>query len=170
VKRPQRPVTGEEEALFYDVLRHVRPLPGKRTAIAKPHAAALEQGRRKSAPPEPTLPKRPVHAPSEAPAIGGHREAHMRRGRLEPEARIDLHGLTQDEAHRALVRFFVRARGLDQRVVLVITGKGGVLKSMVPRWLAEADLKPLVAGISPAHIRHGGEGAFYVALRRKPTR
>jgi DNA-nicking Smr family endonuclease len=169
VKRGSRPVSEEERALFYEVLRHARPLPGRRLPASKPLAASPvpEQARRKPGAPEPVVAKRPVYAASEAPAIGGHREAQLRRGRLEPEARIDLHGLTQDEAHRALMRFFGRARGLDQRVVLVITGKTGVLKTMVPRWLAETDLAGLVAGVSPAHIRHGGAGAFYVALRRK---
>jgi DNA-nicking Smr family endonuclease len=78
-----------------------------------------------------------------------------------------LHGLTQEEGFRALLRFVERGRALDHRVVLVITGKGGVLKSMVPRWLAEPELAALTSGIGPAHIKHGGGGAFYVALRRK---
>jgi DNA-nicking Smr family endonuclease len=169
VKR-SRSVSDEERALFYEVLRHARPLPGRRPPPGKSASPPAEPLRRSAAAGEPTLPKRPVYAASEAPAIGGHREAQMRRGRLEPEARIDLHGLTQDEAHRALMRFFGRAHGLDQRVVLVITGKTGVLKAMVPRWLAEIDLASLIAGISPAHIRHGGGGAFYVALRRKRER
>jgi DNA-nicking Smr family endonuclease len=109
----------------------------------------------------------PVYAAHQAPEIGGHREAHLRRGRLEPEARIDLHGLTQDEAYRALIRFFTRARSLDQRVVLVITGKGGVLRDLVPRWFAEHELAPLISGVSSAHVKHGGGGAYYVAVRRK---
>ena len=91
----------------------------------------------------------------------------LRRGRLDPQARIDLHGLTQDNAYRALVRFFTRTHSLDQRLVLVITGKGGVLRQIVPRWLSENELRTFITGVSPAHIRHGGDGALYVALRRR---
>ena len=168
MSRSRRITSEEERALFYEVLRQAKPLHKKHGAAPAPvPRAPLPIPPRGSRPVAAPAPKPPVYAPHQPPDIGGHREAHLRRGRLEPEARIDLHGLTQDEAYRALGRFFSRARGLDQRIVLVITGKGGILKLMMPRWLAEAELAPLVSGVSPAHIKHGGGGAFYVALRRK---
>jgi len=154
--------TDEERAFFEETFKDARPLPKMR----RPPAA--KAGARKSAQPQP--PAAPAKARAwlseDVPPIAGRRETRLRRGRLEPQARLDLHGLTQDEAHRALLRFFVRAHGLDQRLVLVITGKRGVLRGLVPRWLAEAAFRPLVAGLRSAHIRHGGEGAFYVALKK----
>lgn len=103
----------------------------------------------------------------------------LKRGKLVPEARIDLHGMTLDQAHPALVRFILTAHARGLRLVLVITGKGqredpydpmprrrGVLKTQAPQWLRMAPLGPLVLQVSEAHRRHGGEGAFYVYLRR----
>ena len=159
--------TEEERALFHETFKDAKPLPKKRKRVApKPVVKSVAFRASVAAPP----PKLPVRPERDVPAIGGHRESHLRRGRIEPEARLDLHGLTQDAAHRALFRFLGRARSQDQRVVLVITGKGGVLRALVPRWLAEADFSRQVSGISPAHVRHGGGGAFYVALRRDKLR
>ncbi len=158
--------TEEERALFHETFKDAKPLPKRRTRVAPKTGTKTAPARLSAAASQ----KAPIHPARDVPAIGGHRETHLRRGRLEPEARLDLHGLTQDEAHRALSRFLVRARSLDQRVVLVITGKGGVLRALMPRWLAEAEFRPLVSGISPAYIRHGGGGAFYVALRREKNR
>ncbi len=116
------------------------------------------------------MPK-PLAAQDEAvPKISGHVGARLRRGRAEPAATLDLHGFREAEAYRALERFLVRAQGEDNRLVLVITGKGGVLQKNLPRWLAENAFRNLVAGLSQAHIRHGGSGAFYVALRRHKAR
>ena len=165
--RSRRVTSEEERALFHEVLRQAKPLRKKRACGSAPDSRVPSHTPPRSPRPiPPPPPKLPVYAPHQPPVIGGHRDAHLRRGRLEPEARIDLHGLTQEQAFRALIRFFSRARGLDQRIVLVITGKGGILKRMMPRWLAEPELAPLVSGLSPAHVKHGGGGAFYVALRR----
>ncbi|MEO8113960.1 MAG: Smr/MutS family protein, partial [Phenylobacterium sp.] len=86
--------------------------------------------------------------------------------------RLDLHGLGQDRARAVLEGFLARAWDEGCRAVLVITGKGvkgdGVLKRQAPEWLAAPHLAPMVAGISEAGRRHGGEGALYVALKRKP--
>ena len=103
----------------------------------------------------------------------------MKRGKLVPEARIDLHGMTLDRAHPALTRFILSAQASGNRLVLVITGKGkaadgygpmpvrhGILKHQVPQWLAMPPLAQAVLQVSPAHIKHGGGGAFYVYLRR----
>ena len=79
---------------------------------------------------------------------------------------MDLHSdITDDGAYRALIRFFVQCQGQGMRLVLVITGKGGILRSALPLWLGQSDLRPLVAGLREAHARHGGGGAFYVLLR-----
>ena len=104
----------------------------------------------------------------------------MKKGRLSPEARIDLHGMTIAQAHPVLVRFILDAAAADRRLVLVITGKGkhrddggpipvrhGVLRHQVPHWLNTMPLKQYVLQISEAHLKHGGQGAYYVYLRRR---
>ena len=104
----------------------------------------------------------------------------LKRGKLKPEARIDLHGMTLAEAQPALIGFILRAQGQGKRLVLVITGKGkaasddgpipvrrGVLRHAVPEWLRSAPLAQNVLQISEAHAKHGGGGAFYVYLRRQ---
>lgn len=106
--------------------------------------------------------------------------ARMRRGKLAPEARIDLHGLTLAEAHPELIHFILNAQAAGLRLVLVITGKGkrredtgpiphrvGALRHQVPQWLRLPPLGPVVLQISEAHLKHGGLGAYYVYLRRR---
>lgn len=103
----------------------------------------------------------------------------MTRGRLVPEARLDLHGLTLAEAQPELVRFVLNAQSGGLRLVLVITGKGkvrddqgpipqrtGLLRHQVPLWLHQAPLGPAVLQVTEAHLKHGGAGAYYVYLRR----
>lgn len=103
----------------------------------------------------------------------------MNRGKLAPEARIDLHGLTLSAAHPELIRFILQSQAQGLRLVLVITGKGrsgpddgpipqrpGVLKHQVPHWLATPPLAGAVLQVTEAHRRHGGSGAYYVYLRR----
>ena len=103
----------------------------------------------------------------------------MRRGKMAPEGRIDLHGMTLADAEPALRGFVQRAHGTGKRLVLVITGKGsrgveewpipttlGALRRQVPVWLHRPPLAHLVQQVTPAHRRHGGEGALYVYLRR----
>ncbi len=94
----------------------------------------------------------------------------MRRGDVDIGATLDLHGHTQDAALAALSRFLHRAHKRGDRAVIVVTGAGrggeGVLKRMLPIWLAMRDIRPLVAGYAPAHRSHGGAGAFYVFLKR----
>ncbi|MFV3074757.1 Smr/MutS family protein [Niveispirillum fermenti] len=97
----------------------------------------------------------------------------LRRGRLGIDGRIDLHGLTQSEAHDTLLGFIRRSHAAGRRNVLVITGKGqmprgeGVLRLSVPRWLREGDVGRLVLSIHQAQPQHGGGGAYYVLLRRR---
>jgi DNA-nicking Smr family endonuclease len=94
----------------------------------------------------------------------------LKRGKHEIEARLDLHGMTQAEAHRALAVFIRASRTDGKRCVLVITGRGsvggGVLKSAVPRWLDEPEFRPHLLAIATAQPRDGGSGALYVMLRR----
>ncbi len=103
----------------------------------------------------------------------------MKRGKLVPEGRIDLHGMTLDQAHPALTAFIMRAQSDRKRLVLVITGKGksrddggpipvrpGALRHNVPHWLSIPPLAQIVLQVSEAHGRHGGGGAYYVYLRR----
>ena len=99
------------------------------------------------------------------------------RGRDAIDARIDLHGMTQREAHAALLRFLRQAQADAAKVALVVTGKGagksahdpserGVLRRQVPMWLALPEFRHFVVGFDEAHPSHGGQGALYVRLRR----
>jgi DNA-nicking Smr family endonuclease len=96
----------------------------------------------------------------------------LQRGRYPIEARLDLHGMTQAEAHRALAGFVAGSRAIGRRVVLVITGhgrtSGGILKAAAPRWLHEPELRRHVLAITPAKPRDGGAGALYLLLRKAP--
>jgi len=162
----RREVSELEAAFFRDVLKDARPLKHKSAPRQSPKRAP----RVSKSDPQPAfapLSKAPVHADAQAPNIGGHRAVHLRKGRIEPEAKLDLHGYRQESAYRALQRFLIRAQGLGQRLVLVVTGKGGILRDMLPRWLGEPEFQNLIAGISTAHVKHGGNGAFYVALKKQ---
>ena len=103
----------------------------------------------------------------------------LTRGKLTPEAQLDLHGMTMSEAYPVLQNFILRSAQLQRRLVLVITGKGksksdrgliperhGVLRRNVPLWLRQAPLANAILETTPAHQRHGGGGALYIYLRR----
>jgi DNA-nicking Smr family endonuclease len=103
----------------------------------------------------------------------------MKAGKLVPEGRLDLHGMTLDQAHPRLNRFIMDSYSSGKRLVLVITGKGkrkedvgpiplrlGVLKHQVPQWLQQGALRPVVLQVTTANQKHGGSGAYYVYLRR----
>lgn len=94
----------------------------------------------------------------------------LKRGKREIEGRLDLHGMTQNEAHRALLIFIREARLSGKRCVLIITGRGrlggGVLKAAVPRWLDEPEFRPHLLAAATAQPRDGGAGALYIMLRR----
>lgn len=107
--------------------------------------------------------------------------AKMSRGKLKPESRIDLHGMTLDQAHSALISYVFSCHNKGLRLILVITGKGknsldsfagfglnkGILRHQVPRWLAMPPLSSAVLQVTVAHVTHGGGGALYVYLRRR---
>lgn len=134
--------------------------PAEKPAPAAPPAAAATQ----SAPPQPPL---TVDRPAGYDRANAER---LRRGRHPLEARLDLHGMTQEQAHRALLHFIPAARAAGHRCVLVITGRGsaggGVLRQAVPRWLEEPGLRPHLLAVAPARPRDGGSGALYLLLRR----
>lgn len=103
----------------------------------------------------------------------------MSAGKLRPEGKLDLHGMTLDAAHPALTRFVMKAHAQGKRLIIVVTGKGrpgtedgpipvrqGILRHQVPQWLRTQPLASVVLQVSEAHRRHGGSGAYYVYLRR----
>jgi DNA-nicking Smr family endonuclease len=142
--------------------------------------AARRKGKPPSAPsysPPVSAPKR-QRAPGLAP-LEPRRKRRLARGSEEVEARIDLHGMRQSTAFHTLIGFLRQAQARRVGTVLVITGKGragepddapererGVLRRLVPQWLARPEFRDLVIGFEPAARRHGGEGALYVRVRR----
>ncbi|MBQ1543275.1 DNA mismatch repair protein MutS [Caulobacter sp. CCUG 60055] len=169
MKRPLRP---EELKLWATVLTTVRPAPGRRrpASPAEPEDAAAAPVALAPAPSGSARPAGPKpYIPPEG--IEPGRKRRIVRERELISARIDLHGLDQDRARNTLETFLRRAQDQGARSVLVITGKGsrgeGVLRRYAPEWLAAPALRGVVAGVSEAHRRHGGEGALYVALKRK---
>ncbi len=200
MRRP-RHLSPEERALWDSVARKARPLDqvAPRPAATARHAPD-PPAQRPQAPPEPAAPLRHFEVGGAAdhrgsddllPGLGDRLRTapvrmdsksfgRMKRGKLVPEGRIDLHGMSLGQAHPALTAFILRAFAAEKRLVLVITGKGrrgddqgpipqrhGVLRHQVPQWLALAPLDQAVLQIAPAHVRHGGEGAYYVYLRRR---
>jgi DNA-nicking Smr family endonuclease len=191
VKR--RDLTQGEVTLWELAMREVQPVK-RRRRVAPPTVDASSNDRKAPKPQrqQPQVvssvklsvgsPVMPAKAPSR---LDGATIRRLREGKVEPEARLDLHGLTQVQAHARLVTFLHRARERGVRCVLVITGKGsaarnvaashsdwmsgassGVLRALVPRWLREGELHGLVRGHVEAHVRHGGEGAIYVYIRQ----
>ncbi|WP_458792120.1 Smr/MutS family protein [Yoonia sp. MH D7] len=120
----------------------------------------------------PSMAARLTHAPVQ---MDNKAYGKMTRGKLKPEARIDLHGLTMAEAHPDLIAFILGSHAIGRRLVLVITGKGklrddggrlGILRHQVPQWMALPPLSQAILQVTPAHLNHGGHGAYYVYLRR----
>lgn len=188
----RRKLRPEEKELWQKVAHSATPLPQALRRAAEPAKPTV---RRKAEPETMDLPKafgigtkvntngpsvsKPQTASHTKPVMDTKTYGKMRRGKLVPEGRIDLHGMTLDQAHPALTRFILTSYSRGFRLVLVITGKGqrddphdpmprqrGVLKRQVPMWLRMAPLNTAVLDVSEAHIRHGGGGAYYVYLRR----
>jgi DNA-nicking Smr family endonuclease len=171
MKRPLRP---DETRLWSLVAATVHPLPGRKLPEAPPAATpaeAIPTAKKPAAANTPASKPRVIERPLSPYAIEPRRRHRLARERDPIAARIDLHGMNQDVARASLERFLNRAWEDGYRAVLVITGKGvqgdGVLRRRVPEWLGARELAPIVAGVSEAHRRHGGEGALYVALKRK---
>ncbi len=176
----RKPPSAEDLALWDNVTRSVAPLKRRKPAATKPAAEASEPpGPERPAPPvasppAPAKPK-PARPPALAP-IDRRTLARVNRGAVAIDARIDLHGMTQAAAHSRLIDFLGGARASGARLVLVITGKGkngdgggerGILRRLVPIWLASAELRPVVVGFDEAGRAHGGAGALLVRLRRR---
>lgn len=177
----------DEAALWEKVVETAAPLKRSRNAaspkpakIAAPVAKAKPPHVPRPAQPAPKLEPKLAHVPRAAP-LDRQTSRQLERGRLEVEARLDLHGMRQRDAHAQLRRFLKTAQARGLRHVLVITGKGadqeasksfyeederGVLRNAVPHWLAEPEFASLVVSFSQAPRRLGGEGALYVRLRR----
>jgi DNA-nicking Smr family endonuclease len=177
--RRKRGLSEEEHALWESVAKQVKPLrkrhraPKPAVASPEPEAKAAPKPAAAPKPPAPVIaPPRPEPPPL-AP-IGRRERSHLSRGRKEIDARLDLHGMTQTRAHRALFGFLQRAHHDGLTFVLIITGKGkmgseserGVLRRQVPLWLGLPEFRTLVVGFEEAGIGHGGEGALYVRVRR----
>lgn len=194
----KRTIRPDERALWRKVARSVKPLDDSRLKSLEEEAETpLPSADRPSGSSKgeaPPVPRTPHPHRSDAPArhhppIPHDRstEKRVRRGRVEIDARIDLHGLTQAQALSSLRHFLAMAHVSGYRTVLVITGKGlkardresepwdypdepGVLRRKLPEWLGLPEFSQYVSGYAAAHIRHGGGGAFYVTLRVKPAR
>ncbi|HYM33571.1 MAG TPA: Smr/MutS family protein [Candidatus Cybelea sp.] len=186
---PPKHLPPEEIELWRHAMRDTKPLqrPPVAPSIVPPPAAAKPRPKDKPAPAPAIAPATPP------PALPASRRARiagldqgsadrLRRGKFVIDARLDLHGLTQDAAHDALRRFIADSAAAERRCVLVITGKGaakreadsgfmpersGVLRGAVPRWLAEPEMRVRILAVHPATVRHGGDGALYVLLKRR---
>jgi DNA-nicking Smr family endonuclease len=175
----RKPPPPEDAALWDQVAKTVAPLAPRRppaTPAPKPPAAAKPNVSKAGvAPPaaeRPRQPKPPALSP-----LDRRMRGRLARGAVSIDRRVDLHGLTQAAAHRRLLSFLDRAQDEGAKLVLVITGKGrpgeahdgggrGILKRMVPSWLAAPELRAIVIGFETAAPAHGGEGALYVRIRR----
>ena len=182
--RGKRRLTADEHALWETVTSSVAPLRKRKrvdveeaAALAAPATAAKPKSKPASLHPikAAVRPAKPVPPPL-AP-LARRAKQRIARGSERIDARLDLHGLTQEQAHNALRRFLRGAQSDGIKLVLVITGKGarasdldgserGVLKRLVPQWLQLPDMRPYVIGFEAAHVVHGGEGALYVRVRR----
>jgi DNA-nicking Smr family endonuclease len=193
MRRP-RNLSPEERALWDRVKGTAKPM----SPDAKPDPTPLPPVRKTPVMPRDPLPdfhvgqKADAHRPNDLLPSITHRLANapvnmdsksfgkMKRGKLVPEARIDLHGMTMAEAHPELLAFILGSQAMGRRLVLVITGKGkdrddggpiptrnGVLRHQVPQWMALPPLAQAILQVTPAHLKHGGHGAYYVYLRRR---
>ena len=175
-----RRLNPDDAELWRRVARDIVPMPGRSPHPARRHLAGISgnAGETPAVQKKPSAAPSPKSAPSPAPppldqfaGVDRATAERLKRGRRAIEARLDLHGMTQAEAHRVLFGFVAGSRIAGRRCVLVITGhgrsSGGILKSAVPRWLHEPDLRRDVLAIAPARPQHGGAGALYLLLRKE---
>ena len=200
----KRPLTAEEAELWAFAMREAKALRRERerneAAAIRVHGDAVlpvapaaqeisgkPRSLNKTAPAPPTSARhRPPILPKSPPPLARYNERERRKLARDTaliDARLDLHGMRQREAHGALKRFLLGCLSRGDRHVLVITGKGapsesggadqhysaqerGVLRRLVPQWLAESELRGLVVSYTAASPRHGGDGALYVRLRK----
>jgi DNA-nicking Smr family endonuclease len=170
----RRVLSDDERVLWTTVTKSIAPLRESADAgdeIAdKVTSKPARPAPREASGPGPARANMPPVAPPSA--LGRRKRSRVARGREAIDGRLDLHGLTQSEAHATLLRFLRNASARQARLVLVITGKGsgeggrGVLRRQLPHWLSLPEFRTLVIGFEQAHIAHGGEGAWYVSVRR----
>jgi DNA-nicking Smr family endonuclease len=158
-----RKVRPDEQRLWGLVTSTVRPAENRAKAVVTQDAPLLL---------DPTIIRRKTPSPQGAPdPIEPNRRRRIARTHRAEIPLLDLHGFDQVQARAAFGRFIARAFTDHERAVLVITGKGvqgdGVLRRRLPEWAAEPDLRLMIAGLSHADPHHGGEGAVYVALKRR---
>jgi DNA-nicking Smr family endonuclease len=181
----RRSLNEEERALWTAVTRSIAPLreggpDGAEADEAAPAPVApTPKKRTREKPPElaQTRPAPSLPSPALMP-LGRRMRTRVARGKTAIDARLDLHGFTQSEAHAALLHFVRDKSTRGARLILVITGKGsatrdrreesgrGVLRRQVPHWLRLPEFRAYVIGFEDAHLAHGGEGALYVRLRK----
>jgi DNA-nicking Smr family endonuclease len=200
-RRRGRFPTGEELELWAKVTRRDEPLARRRPAVRhepahESGAAAIPPKPIESPPRDETAPVQPRAKPS-GKAVNGFAEPpppqpfdyraakRIARGQREIDARLDLHGMRQSDAHAALRHFLARCQADGLRHVLIITGKGtslepgahrdfwtseqrGVLRRLVPHWLSEPSMRAHIVSFTESHLRHGGSGALYVTIRKDP--
>jgi DNA-nicking Smr family endonuclease len=186
-----RKISDDEQVLWREVTRSVAPLRRRRAKVERAAADLVvaekpePPRKRASSGPKPAPTVRKVAPAQSAPApplmpIERRLKQRLARGSQSIDARIDLHGRTQEQAHDALLRFLQKAQTSGAKIVLVITGKGGsaeafasergVLKRQVPLWLQLPEFRSYVLAVEEAHSAHGGAGALYVRLRRARVR
>lgn len=178
----RRGLTYEDRVLWTTIAKSIKPLRAEAKNVADENAEVAPETPKPPAKQPPKF-KKPVPAQKFAPAAQAKTGAPMEpltrrmksrvaKGRHTIDAKLDLHGFTQQEAHSILLRFLRAAYDRDARLVLVITGKGrggevGVLRRQVPQWLGLPEFRALVVGFEDAAITHGGAGALYVRVRRQ---
>ena len=191
MSRRPKGLSADDRKLWTHVARSVKPLdparmpPLEEQAAPGPEAAPVVKRRAPAKAPAAAAPSPPAPPPLAALEKGLRRK--LSRGNADVDARIDLHGLTQEVAHRRLAAFLRQSQARGCRLVVVITGKGapkrlrglddepwrpdayaerGVLRRVVPQWLTLPEMRALVIGFEEAGIAHGGAGALYVRIRR----
>ncbi|MCY3670336.1 MAG: Smr/MutS family protein [Alphaproteobacteria bacterium] len=165
--------SAEDFDVWRRMTQNVRPLPGRPAPppSRRPEPAAKQEPEERSAP----APDEAASPFAPASGIDKRTARRIRRGALPIDARIDLHGMTREEAFRRLTRFIAESQAAGRRLVLVVTGKGrgadgissGVIRREAPHWLARPPNAARVLDTAPAQPRHGGEGALYVYLRKR---
>ena len=170
MSKPKRGLTPDEKRLWREVAKTVKPRRLAPIEEDNPAPAPAPPSTRGAHTGSTALTTRVAKAVPAAPPANRHGEKKVRRGQLEIDAKLDLHGHTQDRAQAALGRFLHAAHARSDRTVIVITGVGrsgeGIIKRRFTDWISEPSLRRLISGYAPAHRSHGGAGAFYVFLKR----
>lgn len=160
-KPPKKPDKSEDDLLWPKVAKTVTPLrPGSAKPVSREAFSSLMR--------LPPLPRSAPLVPPHDPGI--NQDKKVRRGRVDIDAKIDLHDMTRAQAFPALKGAIIRAYNRNMSCLLVVTGKGtglrGVLRTSFQDWLKDSDIRPFIASYAQAHIKHGGSGAWYVFLKR----